>query len=162
MNAVATRKPLGPISPFYAQPLTLFRQQVELLATSVRTLKNEQLASELEQLWAIPSEQAGDLAVRLLVRIFEVETARRGDPALRLDDQLDAALSRLERSTNEDDRQLVWMIGTDLFAVGGFEAMRAAERRMLAAVKPDRQSLRQRILEKRWAGIGAQGVSRAR
>lgn len=146
--------PIGSRKPWFSFPLARFVETITPVATSVRTLPDDQLAAELEQLVALCAQPGHHLAHRLMLRIYEADVSRRADPLRQFDAELDAALSRLARNTNAPDRQIVRDIGEKLFDVGGTKAMQDAMRRSLAAVDPDRRELRQRFIEKRWAGIG--------
>ena len=137
--------------PFYASPLPDVRKTVDYLRSAVRGLPEPQLIGELRELWELSRAAADDLALRLLFRIYEEERARRLDPCQAFDPQLDAALSRLERATTAEDRDLVTGIGAALHKLGGVEALSAACHRMTWNVKS--AHLRRHILENRWSAI---------
>lgn len=152
------KKP-APGEPWFTAPLARFIEMIDPFAIGIRTLPDDMLARELDQLTALCGRPDHHLAHRLLHRIFDAERARRADPMLLYDADLDAALSRLVRQTTEADRKLVREIGQKLFGLGGIRALQDAQRRALAAVEPDQRPLRQRFIEKRWAGIGGGAIN---
>lgn len=145
----------GRADAFFSWPLQRLNETVLPAAISLRSLPDDRLAAELEELSQICGTRPDLLCERLMLRLYERERARRTDPVQAMDDQLDETLSRLERQTSETDRQLVHDIGRRLVEIGGAGALQAAARRMLSRCKPDRQGLRQRILDKRWEGLDA-------
>lgn len=147
------------MKPFYAAPLPDVRKTVDYLQAAVRTLPEHQLVQELHELGAMYRDATDDLTVRLLYRVWEEERARRIDPCQAFDPQLDAALSRLERATTAEDRDLVTTIGRDIFKLGGVDALQAACHRMMWNRKS--ADLRRHILERRWVAISPPSAWRA-
>lgn len=145
----------GNADQFFSWPLQRLNEIIAPAAISLRSLPADRLQAELEQLDALCGERRDLLAERLMLRLYEREKARRGNPLLVMDDDLDEALFRLERQTSEADRQLVRQVGAKLFTLGGVEAMQAAAQRMLERARDGKQDLRRRIIAKRWEGIGA-------
>lgn len=146
-------KQLGARMPFFLFPRARLVEMIDPYAVGLRTLPDDQLAAELEQLVSTCASADHHLADRLMHRMYLEETARRADPCRRFDADLHAALSRLATKTNEHDRRLVEGVGRRLLESGGAEALLKARDRMLALVAPGKQALRLRILENRWAGI---------
>ncbi|RYE84947.1 MAG: hypothetical protein EOP19_10465 [Hyphomicrobiales bacterium] len=91
--------------------------------------------------------------------IYEAEAARRNNPELAFDDELDAALSRLERQTTAEDRHRVHEIGLQLRTIGGVDALRRAYRRMMAFGREKTRHVRSKIMETRWPGITGENVA---
>ena len=147
-------RPVTGRPPWYSFPLASIIEIIDPIAWGLRTLPDDQLEAELSQLTAICAEPDYFPAHRLMRLLYGAEAARRADPAQRFDAELSLALGRLERATNDADRQLVRDIGQKLFDIGGQHALRKAEQRMLALVKPDKQDLRRHVIARRWAGIG--------
>lgn len=148
------KKP-SPGEPWFTAPVARFIEMIDPFVDGIRTLPDDMLAREVDQVAALCSQPGHHLAHRLVHRIFDAERARRSDPAKRFDADLHAALARLAYQTNDADRALVTDIGRKLFDIGGLGALQDAHGRALAAVTPDRRALRQRFIEKLWAGIGA-------
>ena len=140
--------------PLYSFPLMRLQEVIDMTFSAARTLKDAQLGLELEHLRTLCSEPGDHLAESMMFDIYATEMGRRVNPALRLDEVLDAALSRLERATNEADRERVREIGLKLFTIGGPLAMMQASQRMVGLARPTKQGLRRQIIGKRWAGIG--------
>jgi hypothetical protein len=117
------------------------------MALSVRTLPDDRLAGEIDQLHGLAGTT---FAADLMLKIYQQEAARRASPEHAFDDHLDKALFRLERQTSPDDRQSVLEIGRRLYRIGGKPALERARDRMLALATDGKRDLRAAILAKRW------------
>lgn len=141
------------LSPWFSMPLDDLRRSVRSITYGARTLPDAQLASELEQLRKIAADAPDDLAARLVVKVYADDQARRGDPEQSFDTEADVILTRLERQTNDADRQRLSDIGLALAGLGGGEALRAAYDRLLKRGDPKRRHVRESILQRRWGAI---------
>lgn len=142
------------MKPLFSAPLERLAETIEPMALFARTIPAEALASELDLLRSKMAD--GDLAAMFMAEIYEAEAARRNNPELQFDDELDAALSRLERATTAEDRHRVHEIGLQLCTIGGVDALRRAYRRMMGLGRDGTRHVRSKIMETRWAGIGGQ------
>lgn len=143
----------GQRAPWFSIPLVRFDETIGPLTDGIRSLPDDLLAAEIDQLVAICSEDDHHHGERLMLGIYDAELARRGDPTMQFDQALDLALFRIERQTNEADRQVVEDIGRRIFAAGGRDALVAAYRRMMALARPKQRSVREKMLAKRWGNI---------
>lgn len=136
--------------PFYSYPQERLNELLHPMAISIRSLPDDQLATETEELVAACAAPGLHLPETILLTLYRAETERRADPEQKRDDELDEVLSRLERQTTAEDRQTAVDIGRELYRVGGAPCLLRARDRMLARAKPERRDLRAMILAKRW------------
>lgn len=136
--------------PFYSYPQERLDEMLCPIASAIRSLPDTQLEAELADLVAECDKPGLRISEEILRTLYRAEKARRSDPEHRHDDDLDAALSRLERKTNEVDRAAVIQMGRDLYRVGGVPCLHRARDRMVQLAKPDRRDLRASMLAKRW------------
>ena len=141
---------MKPKRPFYSYPQERLNELLGPIATAIRSLPDAQLEAETEAITAECSAPGLHLAEELLHALYRFEKARRSDPEHRYDDDLDAALSRLERKTNDVDRAAVIQMGRDLYRAGGAPCLHRARDRLVAMAKPERRDLRASMLAKRW------------
>lgn len=141
---------------FYAYPLADLMRRVRNIAISLRTLPDQQLADEATALRDLAKNGGGDaLAISTMVAAYDAELERRASGEGRFDDELVEALSRLERQTNDNDRQTVRRIGEHIHRIGGVPAARRAYDRALSNCSQRSAERRAHILVKRWHGLMA-------
>ena len=150
-------RPLSFRRAWYEAPLERLVETIGPMASGLRTLPDAQFHDELDRLATICAGADSSMAERAMFIIYQAEAARRADPAQQWDAELHLALDRLERATNDADRQFVTDIGRKLFDIGGRDAMTAAYLRMMMMARLARRDVRSKVLAKRWTGIDPQG-----
>ena len=141
-------------TPFYSYPLEDFlKPRFRSIALSLRTLSDDQLQTETEELASLSHAARDQIPTRALLSLYRAETRRRKSPEAPLEDQLWGALSRLERATNDADRASVIEIGKRLHDLGGAAAIRRAYESMTTDCSKRSAELRAHILNKRWVGL---------
>jgi hypothetical protein len=144
---------LGEPKPFYSLPLSDLASRCSMMASALRTLSDAQLATEAESL---RRREERSIAIEAMIHLYDAEKNRRSAlvvPVSNRDDELSAALSRLESKTTAEDRNLVRQIGETLHRGGGVPETLAAMARMTEGFSERRAGLRAYILQQRWAGL---------
>lgn len=136
--------------PFYSFPQERLEELMGPISVAIRSLPDAQLKSELDQLAADGDQSGPRVATSVLLMLYRSEFERRSLPDRRRDDELDAALSRLERQTNAEDRETVTLIGREIYRFGGKPSLLKARDRMLEMAAPARRDIRATILGRRW------------